>query len=596
MNSKTKTTLAAGITAVGVATTALFGLNYTDEPTTIPETNPIVEEIEQIDVEIPEEEIEEQTEPTEEDLLAPYRRRVEKDGIVIYYYEGVPLELMPLLIKEDAPATFSLRAPVSVTEEDLAIVDNYIFIQSEQGMMYLSQLSHGIVEDERVASEDLKGYMLYLNRTIECYDWLPFKTFAGTFYGNGNALYVMTVAEGVVTLTIDNAFAENFSGELSDLIIVCNSTGTPFIKKANGGKLNNVDFSGSVTYLIEDAVGTKIEDCGIYITCRAGIKNATNVSISNTIVENEMKSALLETAEGSCKIENNIIASIIKGEPGMNCGAFVGTLKNEIILKNNLSQCIIDVPIGYGGHAIGFVEFEYKDNEKMSGNYFESSLTVEGTESLRYIGNVDYKHIIQMLYDFENFTYEDMEKTCTSYSNSGVATTVYNLALFPYGATVDGELPIINELRAERDRQADYTGYYDIINGNIFNQTASINGNTTIYEEDGRYYFNEPEETEELAINNITYSNGSVIIFLNQTVFNKDAIVTTFGEITTAEGITKEVMLTMSSTNITGETCFVEVPTDERITKVNVMLWESLESMEPCCANAEKEVLSDENI
>jgi len=592
MNNKTKTALTAGALAVGVGATALFGLNVPDETTITPETTPIIEEIEQIEVEIPEEITE--TEQTEEDPLAPYRRKVEKDGVIIYYYEGIPPDLMPLLIKQDAPSTFSLRNPVSVTEEDLAIVDNYIFVQSANGMLYLSQLSHGIVEDERITESDLSGYLIYLNKTIECYDWIPFKSFAGTFYGNGNALYVMTVAEGIVTLTIDNAFAENFSGELSDLIIVCNSEQTPFIKTATGGKLNNVDFSGAVTYLIEDAENTKIDDCGIYITCNSAVKTAKGITIKNTIIENEMKSALLEVAEGNCIIENNIIASIIQGEPGMNCGAFVGVLKNEITLKNNLSQCVIDVAIGYGGHAIGYADYEYKDNENMADNYFESSLTVEGTESLRYIGNVDYKHIIPILEAVENFTYEDMAKTCTSYNNGGVATTVYNLALFPYGLTVDGELPILDELRAERDKQVDYDGYYEIIDSEIFNQTASLNGNTTIYKEDGKYYFNEPEETDEIAINNITYSDGSVIIFLNQTVSNKDAIITTFGEITTEDGITKEVMLTMSITNVTGETCFVEVPTDERITKVNVMLWDSLESMIPCCASVEKEVIQSE--
>lgn len=626
MKNKTKTALAATATAIGVATAALFGLNTIEEGVTPPikvaeNTKELLAseaikydfETETIETSVSVMNLDENTveegstvsdfiqaentknaDTTEYDPLVSYRTKVEKNGVIIYYYENVPLDLMPLLIQEKSSNALTLRSGASVSENDLAVVNNYIFVQTADGMLYLSQLSHGMVEDDRITENDFNGYMIYLNQSIECYDWLPFKNFVGSFYGNGNSIYVMTIAENV-TLAIDNMLADNFCGRLEKLRIYCDSENTPLINNANGAVFYDIEFCGAVTYLIENSENTLIDNCAVFAYCNAVIKNANSVSIRNTVIENEMKTALIETAYDSCIIENNIIASIIQGEPESNCGAFVGTLKNEIVLKNNLSQCVIEVHIGYGGHAIGYVDYEYGETENISGNYFESSLTVAGEESDLFIGNIDRFKITGALNSLEKpFTFSDC---AICYNVGGVATTVYNLGLLPDYVTLDNGGDKFNEENEEQLKsyntkiaelkkleayaESSYEGFYEIIDLSAINQTAKVNGNMQIIEDGERYCFAKPETPDEPVITDITYSDGNVIIFFNNVIENKTAIVATFNE---------NKLLTVSSTNITGGTVFVEVPHDENAKTVKIMIWDNLSGMTPICEAYEKEL------
>lgn len=592
MTNKTKAAIASGAVAVGIATASFLGLNVPDESTQSV-TTPVVETYEETEtaptVEETEEETQalnnEETEVESDNPLLPYRRTIEKDGVLIYYYENVPDDLKPLLISSPR-TTFSLRdRPVAVEDSDISIMDKYVFVQSEVGMIYLSQITHGIVEDERITDSTLKGYSIFLNRTIECYDWLPFKDFAGIFFGNGNALYVMSVADGDVTLTIDNAFAENFTGELSRLTIICNSPTTSFIENALAGKLTSVNFEGEVTYLIKNATNCLIDDCGIYIKCNSAICNATGVKITNTIIENEMTCALIETAYENCVVDNNIISSIIQGEPGFNCGAFVGTLKAEMTLKNNLSQCIIDVPLGYGGHAIGYADYDYQETENIFGNYFESSLTVEGVESDLFIGNIDIFKITAALESLEE-PFDPTGAACSFVSTDGnTVTTVYNLGLFPsywfldsgqaqWEQEVEAYNTKLSELKSlEQFASSTYEGFYTIIDVAALNQDSDVK----IYEEDGKYYFEREEVTDELAITNITYSDGNMIIFFNQPIANKTAIISTYYD-------DEAVLASMYCEQISGETVFIDAGSaPEGITTIKIMIWDDMENMVPAC-------------
>lgn len=604
MKKKTKSIIAGGAVALGVASTALFGLNTTENPVIMPDntittdsgtlTDNTVTATNEAKTETAENKIEnenvitdidyiapdEETTDTDSDSdpLKPYRKVIEKDGVLIYYYENVPNELKPLLINNPyAVYTLNSNTAVTATQSDISIVDNYIFVQTANGLVYLSQITHGITTDELITNNTFFGYTVYLNKTIECEDWLPFKAFAGTFFGNNNTIYVSSLASSA-GLTIDNSFCETFTGTLSDLAIECNAPDVPFIKTAQNAKIEKSIFSGEVTYLIETAENTDITDCEMYITCNALIQTAKTAKITNTMLENNMTVGMIETACEGCKITDNIISSTITGDVDGRCGAFVGTLKTEITIKNNISTCNITVPTGYGGHAIGYADYDYTATENIFGNYFDSYLTVEGTPSDLFIGNIDIYKITAALESLEKPL--EMWQFATGYINGNVVTTVYNVSLIPKDFkeqwdSYNNKVTVLKE--AKEKASSSYEGFYNGVD------IAAVNedNKTQIYEENGKYYFTKEELPETLVIKNAVYSNGDVIIFFNQPVTNKTAIVTAYKD-NRMTGVYYE--------NITGETVFIDTQKPEEITSVAIMVWDSMASMTPLCPKYETEV------
>ena len=602
MKKKTKSIIAGGAVALGVASTALFGLNTTENPVIMPDntittdsgtlTDNTVTATNEAKTETAENKIEnenvitdiayiapdEETTDTDSDPLKAYRKVIEKDGVLIYYYENVPNELKPLLINNPyAVYTLNSNTAVTATQSDISIVDNYIFVQTANGLVYLSQITHGITTDERITNNTFLGYTVYLNKTIECENWLPFKAFAGTFFGNNNTIYVSSLASSA-GLTIDNSFCETFTGTLSDLAIECNAPDVPFIKTAQNAKIEKSIFSGEVTYLIETAENTDITDCEMYITCNALIQTAKTAKITNTMLENNMTVGMIETACEGCEITDNIISSTITGETDSKCGAFVGTLKTEITIKNNISTCNITVPTGYGGHAIGYADYDYTATENIFGNYFDSYLTVEGTPSDLFIGNIDIYKITAALESLEKPL--EMWQFATGYINGNVVTTVYNVSLIPKDFkeqwdSYNNKVTVLKE--AKEKASSSYEGFYNGVD------IAAVNedNKTKIYEENGKYYFTKEELPETLVIKNAVYSNGDVIIFFNQPVTNKTAIVTAYKD-NRMTGVYYE--------NITGETVFIDTQKPEEITSVAIMVWDSMASMTPLCPKYETEV------
>lgn len=604
MKKKTKSIIAGGAVALGVASTALFGLNTTENPVIMPDntittdsgtlTDNTVTATNEAKTETAENKIEnenvitdidyiapdEETTDTDSDSdpLKPYRKVIEKDGVLIYYYENVPNELKPLLINNPyAVYTLNSNTAVTATQSDISIVDNYIFVQTANGLVYLSQITHGITTDERITNNTFFGYTVYLNKTIECENWLPFKAFAGTFFGNNNTIYVSSLASSA-GLTIDNSFCETFTGTLSDLAIECNAPDVPFIKTAQNAKIEKSIFSGEVTYLIETAENTDITDCEMYITCNALIQTAKTAKITNTMLENNMTVGMIETANAGCEITDNIISSTITGETDSKCGAFVGTLKTEITIKNNISTCNITVPTGYGGHAIGYADYDYTATENIFGNYFDSYLTVEGTPSDLFIGNIDIYKITAALESLEKPL--EMWQFATGYISGNVVITVYNVSLIPKDFkeqwdSYNNKVTVLKE--AKEKASSSYEGFYNGVD------IAAVNedNKTKIYEENGKYYFTKEELPETLVIKNAVYSNGDVIIFFNQPVTNKTAIVTAYKD-NRMTGVYYE--------NITGETVFIDTQKPEEITSVAIMVWDSMASMTPLCPKYETEV------
>lgn len=600
MKKKTKSIIAGGAVALGVAGTALFGLNTTENPVIMPD-NAIT-----TDSGTPTDITEENTEKAEEntenatqsaylldnfdfeypatdtdsdsDPLKAYRKVIEKDGVLIYYYENVPNELKPLLINNPyAVYTLNSNTAVTATQSDISIVDNYIFVQTANGLIYLSQITHSITTDERITDNTFLGYTVYLNKTIECSNWLPFKAFAGTFFGNNNTIYVTSLAS-TAGLTIDNSFSETFTGTLSDLAIECNAPDVPFIKTAQNAKIEKSIFEGEVTYLIETAENTDITDCEMYITCNALIQTAKTAKITNTMLENNMTVGMIETAYEGCEITDNIVSSTITGETDSKCGAFVGTLKTEITIKNNISTCNITVPTGYGGHAIGYADYDYTVTENIFGNYFDSYLTVEGTPSDLFIGNIDIYKITAALESLEKPL--EMWQFATGYVNGNVVTTVYNVSLIPKDFkeqwdSYNNKVTVLK--KAQEKAGSSYEGFYNGVD------IAAVNedNKTKIYEENGKYYFTKEELPTTLTIKNAVYSNGDVIIFFNQPVTNKTAIVTAYKD-NRMTGVYYE--------NITGETVFIDTQKPEEITSVAIMVWDSMASMTPLCPKYETEV------
>lgn len=602
MKKKTKSIIAGGAVALGVAGTALFGLNTTENPVIIPDntittdsgtlTDNTVTTTNEAKTETAENKIEnenvitdidyiapdEETTDSDNDPLKPYRKVIEKDGVLIYYYENVPNELKPLLINNPyAVYTLNSNTAVTATQSDISIVDNYIFVQTANGLIYLSQITHSITTDERITDNTFLGYTVYLNKTIECSNWLPFKAFAGTFFGNNNTIYVTSLASSA-GLTIDNSFCETFTGTLSDLAIECNAPDVPFIKTAQNAKIEKSIFEGEVTYVIESAENTDITDCEMYITCNALIKTATTSKITNTMLENNMTVGMIETANAGCEITDNIISSTITGETDSKCGAFVGTLKTEITIKNNISTCNITVPTGYGGHAIGYADYDYTATENIFGNYFDSYLTVEGTPSDLFIGNIDIYKITAALESLEKPL--EMWQFATGYINGNVVITVYNVSLIPKDFkeqwdSYNNKVTVLK--KAQEKAGSSYEGFYNGVD------IAAVNedNKTKIYEENGKYYFTKEELPTTLTIKNAVYSNGDVIIFFNQPVTNKTAIVTAYKD-NRMTGVYYE--------NITGETVFIDTDKPEEITSVAIMVWDSMANMTPLCPKYETEV------
>lgn len=602
MKKKTKSIIAGGAVALGVASTALFGLNTTENPVIMPDntittdsgtlTDNTVTATNEAKTETAENKIEnenvitdidytasdEETTDSDSDPLKAYRKVIEKDGVLIYYYENVPNELKPLLINNPyAVYTLNSNTAVTATQSDISIVDNYIFVQTANGLIYLSQITHSITTDERITDNTFAGYTVYLNKTIECSNWLPFKAFAGTFFGNNNTIYVTSLAS-TAGLTIDNSFSETFTGTLSDLAIECNAPDVPFIKTAQNAKIEKSIFSGEVTYLIETAENTDITDCEMYITCNALIQTAKTAKITNTMLENNMTVGMIEIAYEGCEITDNIISSTITGETDSKCGAFVGTLKTEITIKNNISTCNITVPTGYGGHAIGYADYDYTATENIFGNYFDSYLTVEGTPSDLFIGNIDIYKITAALESLEKPL--EMWQFATGYVNGNVVTTVYNVSLIPKDFkeqwdSYNNKVTVLK--KAQEKAGSSYEGFYNGVD------IAAVNedNKTKIYEENGKYYFTKEELPTTLTIKNAVYSNGDVIIFFNQPVTNKTAIVTAYKD-NRMTGVYYE--------NITGETVFIDTQKPEEITSVAIMVWDSMANMTPLCPKYETEV------
>lgn len=602
MKKKTKSIIAGGAVALGVASTALFGLNTTETPVIMPDntittdsgtlTDNMVTATNEAKTETAENKIEnenvitdidytasdEETTDSDSDPLKPYRKVIEKDGVLIYYYENVPNDLKPLLINNPYSIyAVESETAVTATQSDISIVDNYIFVQTANGLIYLSQITHSITTDERITDNTFAGYTVYLNKTIECSNWLPFKAFAGTFFGNNNTIYVSSLAS-TAGLTIDNSFCETFTGTLSDLAIECNAPDVPFIKTAQNAKIEKSIFEGEVTYVIESAENTDITDCEFYITCNALIQTAKTAKITNTMLENNMTVGMIEIACEGCEITDNIISSTITGETDSRCGAFVGTLKTEITIKNNISTCNITVPTGYGGHAIGYADYDYTATENIFGNYFDSYLTVEGTPSDLFIGNIDIYKITAALESLEKPL--EMWQFATGYVNGNVVTTVYNVSLIPKDFkeqwdSYNNKVTVLK--KAQEKAGSSYEGFYNGVD------IAAVNedNKTKIYEENGKYYFTKEELPETLVIKNAVYSNGDVIIFFNQPVTNKTAIVTAYKD-NRMTGVYYE--------NITGETVFIDTDKPEEITSVAIMVWDSMANMTPLCPKYETEV------
>lgn len=537
MASKKKTIAAAtaAVTAAAaVGGVALFGGG---DPATDQATDPVTV-------------IQADTNRADLDPLAQYRAEKIVNGTKIYYYKGVPFELMNRIIEQGGINMLSLEDEAVMYEmSDVSIMDTYIFINTANGLKYLSAISNGSITDEQIPTINFSGFNVFLNAALDkITDFEPFSEFNGLFYGNG------------MDITVSNYLFESFGGRLNELTLYSSK---PAARRASGGQVEACSFY----------FDGKAEEFGI-------IGEASGVSVRNTYVECSITGArvggIFGVASGDCKIVNCIVNGTLNGTESV--GSFIGVLKNMITLLNNSANTTVNALTGCGGKAIGSVEFEYKDDTAMiNGLYCNTALTVEGLPSELLIGSIpeEVPELVETVVKPEDMEGSDYlnwikENSFQVIECEDWGDTIY---LFDWDAYEVGETVTAPEFNPE---YPSFDGIYSIKDLVELNKFAEANDLKSFYEENGRVYF-ETGQTggEGIYFENLIYSEGDCVAFVSGDFDNAALIVAAYAG---------DRLCSMTEHDITGDgVYFVNLEHSEEITEIKAFLWSSLEEMTPLC-------------
>ena len=547
MTTKQKITSAVSAVAVASAVTGAVLLSNNTETVIAPAETTVYEET-LIEEEITDTEITE----TAEDDISNYRTSVEADGKIIHYYNDVPFELQGKIFETGGASTFMFTNN-TYDLSDISVMSNYIFVNTADGLRYLSDISRGVITDEQIETTDFSGYNVFVNSFLEYVDnFTPFESFNGLFYGNEFSFF------------IDNYLFKNFGGQIENITI---SSSKPIAQYSAGGEIIDCDFYIEGTTYNNGVIG-----------------QAHDVKIKNTFVECNLSGSnvggLFGIASGECDIKNCIVNGTINADG--TAGSFIGKLLNQITFKNNVAKTTVEAVLGYGGKAVGYADYEYHDDiDKVNGAYCETTLTVEALPSELYIGNVSEnppKLVEKYIYGYEDITEETYKNaSTTTQGKNGEVITVYNLALIP------SEYPVLKDYIkdtyyvAEFDENAPkLEGFYDFKDLIALNQFATANDLKKFFEEEGYIYFEDEEaETADIYFDNLVYSNGDCIAFISGEFNGGTMIVASYIE---------NQLYSMTSHEVTGAgTYFTSIENSEDITEVKAFLWTSLDSLTPLC-------------
>ena len=496
--------------------------------------------------------INDETETT--DILEQYRTSKEVDGTILHYYNDVPFELQgELLNYRNGGDSFYSDTQNTYELSDISVMSNYIFVNTADGLKYLSDISNGNIIDSQIDTVDFKGFNVFINSYLEGVDnFTPFENFNGLFYGNKFSFF------------IDNYLFKNFGGKIENITI---SSPKPIAEFSSGGEIIDCNFYIEGTSYNNGIVG-----------------QAENVKVRNTFMDCNLSGAnvggIFGIASGECDITNCIVNGTINSDS--TAGSFIGRLNNQITFKNNVANTTVEAVIGYGGKAVGYADYEYHDDiDKVNGAYCETALTVEGLPSELYIGNVSEnppKLVEKYIYGYEDITEETYKNaSTTTQGKNGEVITVYNLALIP------SEYPVLKEYIkdtyyvAEFDENAPkLEGFYDFKDLIALNQFATANDLKKFFEEEGYIYFEDEEaETADIYFDSLVYSSGDCIAFISGEFDGGTLIVASYIE---------NQLNSITSHNITNAgTYFTSIEDSEDITEVKAFLWTSLDSLTPLC-------------
>lgn len=495
--------------------------------------------------------INDETETT--DILQEYRTSKEVDGTILHYYNDVPFELQGELLKH-SNGGYSFYTDTQNTYElsDISVMSNYIFVNTADGLKYLSDISNGNIIDSQIDTVDFKGFNVFINSYLEYVDnFTPFGNFNGLFYGNKFSFF------------IDNYLFKNFSGKIENITI---SSPKPIAEFSSGGEIIDCNFYIEGTSYNNGIVG-----------------QAENVKVRNTFMDCNLSGSnvggIFGIASGECDITNCIVNGTINSDS--TAGSFIGKLINQITFKNNVANTTVEAVIGYGGKAIGYVNYEYQDDiDKINGAYCDTSLTVEGLESELFIGNVTDptpKIVEKYIYGYEDITDEVYNNASTNTTGAnGEVITVYNLALIP------SEIPVLKEYVIDTYYEAEFDentpkleGYYNLKDLIALNQFATANDLKQFLNDNGYIYFDDTEETADIYFDSLVYSSGDCVAFISGDFGGGTLIVSSYIE---------NQLYSMTSHEVTGEgTYFTQIDNSEYITEVKAFLWTSLDSLTPLC-------------
>lgn len=322
----------------------------------------------------------------------------------------------------------------------------------------------------------------------------------------------------------------------------------------------------------------------IYFTYNNGIiGQAQNTKVRNTLVDCNLSGSnvggIFGIAGGECDITNCIVNGTINSDS--TAGSFIGRLNNQITFKNNVANTTVEAVIGYGGKAIGYVDYKYQDDiDKINGAYCDTSLTVEGLPSELFIGNITDptpKIVEKYIYGYEDITDEIYAKaSATATGKNGEAITVYNLSLIPSEYPILREYVVDTYYVAEFDENAPkLEGYYNLKDLIALNQFATANDLKQFLDENGYIYFDDTEETADIYFDSLVYSSGDCIAFISGEFDGGTLIVASYIE---------NQLNSITSHNITNAgTYFTSIEDSEDITEVKAFLWTSLDSLTPLC-------------
>lgn len=561
-----KKKITATATAVAVAVTA-GAVMVTNSPTTVETPTTQYEQYvegNEKKVDVSEEEKKETAKPTNatlfdengelnqsiEDILAPYRTEVIKDGKILYYYKDVPFELQGYVLQQaNQGGTMSVGAIDGYALSDVSVMSNYIFVNTGKGLKYLSEISNGKITDEQIENSDFTDYNVFINAFLgDISNFEPFKNFNGFFYGNN------------FDFSLDGYLFENFGGQIEKITITSSKA------------------------VAKNATATEVKDCNFFIEGTSDINGVIEVGnavkMKNVYVEanlsGEIVGGLIGVASGECDIKNCIVYGSLSASASV--GSYIGKLENPIVFKNNLATTTVEAVLGYGGKAVGMVNYDYTDDiDKVNGAYCDTKLTVEGLESQRFIGNIEepVPTLVEIpIYEHSDVPAETLEKASTSLTTKdGTVLTVYNLSLIP------SEIKVLvgTYTEARFDENApNFNGFYDIKDLVAMNEFATSNDLKKFYEENGRVYF-EDENTGDADIyfDNLVYSKGDCVAFIEGDFSGGTLIVASYIE---------NQLFSLTSHVVTGKgTYFTHIDNSDETTEVKAFLWSGLDTLTPMC-------------